>query len=189
MIARLHDSGWTTGRIDRSRRRGTDTAMVGHLTTDAVALALFQPDIPQNTATMLRLAACLGVPAHIVGPAGFRSDDRALKRSGMDYLAAATINRHPSWTEFDAWRREERRRLILATTKARTPYTKHRFVDGDIILVGRESAGVPDTVHDACDARIVVPMVAGMRSLNVATAAAMIVGEALRQTGGFVGDR
>lgn len=148
-------------------------------------LAIFQPDIPQNTGTMLRLAACLGVPVEIIEPAAFDVSDRNLRRSGMDYLHHVTVTRHISWRAFEEWRRPDRGRLVLATTKGAVPYTDFRYGPEDIILVGRESAGVPDEVHAAADARIVVPMQAGMRSLNVAVTAAMILGEALRQTGTF----
>jgi tRNA (cytidine/uridine-2'-O-)-methyltransferase len=150
-----------------------------------VALALFQPDIPQNTGTILRLAACLGVTVHIIGPTGFELSDRSLKRAGMDYLDHATLVRHTGWTAFDTWRREAGARLILMTTKAETTYTGFAFAPGDVILLGRESAGVPETVHDAADQRLLVPMIAGLRSINVAVTAAMTLGEALRQTDGF----
>lgn len=148
-------------------------------------LAIFQPDIPQNTGTMLRLAACLGVPVEIIEPAAFDVSDRNLRRSGMDYLNHVAITRHISWRAFEEWHREAKGRLVLATTKGAAPYTDFRYEPEDIILVGRESAGVPDEVHAAADARIIVPMQAGMRSLNVAMTAAMILGEALRQTGSF----
>ncbi|HZH11592.1 MAG TPA: tRNA (cytidine(34)-2'-O)-methyltransferase [Microvirga sp.] len=148
-------------------------------------LAIFQPDIPQNTGTMLRLAACLGVPVEIVEPAAFDVSDRNLRRSGMDYLNHVTITRHISWRAFEDWRGAGKGRLVLATTKGALPYTDFRFQPDDIVMVGRESAGVPDEVHAAADARIVVPMQAGMRSLNVAVTAAMILGEALRQTQTF----
>lgn len=134
---------------------------------------------------MLRLAACLGVPAEIIEPAAFDVSDRNLRRSGMDYLNHVTITRHISWRTFEEWRSGRRARLVLATTKGAVPYTEFRYEPGDIILVGRESAGVPDEVHAAADARIIVPMQAGMRSLNVAVTAAMILGEALRQTHSF----
>jgi tRNA (cytidine/uridine-2'-O-)-methyltransferase len=151
-----------------------------------VAIALFQPDIPQNCGTILRLAACLGVAVHIIGPAGFDLSDRALRRAGMDYLDRVSVLRHSSWAAFEAWRAENaERRLVLATTKADLSYGAFAFADDDLLLFGRESAGVPDDVHAAVDARIVIPMVSGLRSLNVATAAAMILGEALRQTTGF----
>jgi tRNA (cytidine/uridine-2'-O-)-methyltransferase len=150
-----------------------------------VRLALYQPDIPQNTGTMLRMAACLGVAVDIVEPAGFDVSDRNFRRAGLDYLDALDVTRHSSWRAFEAFRAERRLRLVLATTKAATPYTEFAFEATDVVLVGRESAGVPDEVHAAADARIVVPMRPGLRSLNVAVAAAMILGEALRQTGAF----
>jgi tRNA (cytidine/uridine-2'-O-)-methyltransferase len=145
-------------------------------------LALYEPDIPQNAGTMLRLAACLGVPVDLIEPAGFPTSDRAFRRAGMDYLDHVDLSRHSSWAAFEAWRRGQGRRLVLATTKAALPYTAYAFADGDILLMGRESAGVPEHVHAAADARIVVPLRPGLRSLNVAVAAAMILGEALRQT-------
>jgi tRNA (cytidine/uridine-2'-O-)-methyltransferase len=150
-------------------------------------LGLYQPDIPQNTGTMLRLAACLGIPVDIVEPAGFDVSDRNLRRAGLDYLAHATIARHVSFRAFEAWRKDTGARLVLATTRAATPYTAFAYRPDDILLLGRESAGVPEEVHGAADARVVIPMREGLRSLNVAVAAAMILGEALRQTGGFPG--
>jgi tRNA (cytidine/uridine-2'-O-)-methyltransferase len=153
--------------------------------TRAMRLAIYQPNIAQNTGTMVRLAACLGIPVEIIEPAGFDASDRNLRRSGMDYLERAAITRHVSWRSFEDWRRGGWGRLILATTKGALPYTDFRFEPDDVILVGRESAGVPDEVHAAADARIVVPMQPGLRSLNVAVTAAMILGEALRQTGTF----
>ncbi len=134
---------------------------------------------------MLRLCACLGVDVHVIEPTGFDLSDRALRRAGMDYLMQVSLIRHLSWDKFVAWRAEAGRRLVLATTKGALPYTGFGFAEGDLILMGRESAGVPDAVHEAADARVTIPMIAGMRSLNVATAAAMILGEALRQTDGF----
>ncbi|MGO4707268.1 tRNA (cytidine(34)-2'-O)-methyltransferase [Microvirga sp. 2MCAF38] len=148
-------------------------------------LALFQPDIPQNTGTMLRLAACLGVPVEIIEPAGFDVSDRHLRRSGLDYLDKVAITRHISWNVFEDWRRMSGSRLVLATTKAAVPYTTFAFAPDDIILVGRESAGVPDDVHNAADARVIIPMEPGLRSLNVAVTAAMLLGESLRQTDAF----
>lgn len=148
-------------------------------------LALFQPDIPQNTGTMLRLCACLGIAAEIIEPAGFPVSDRAFRRAGMDYLDEVSITRHASWRAFETWRAQSGRRLVLATTRGALPYTDFAFAPGDIVLMGRESAGVPDDVHAAADARILVPMRPNARSLNVAVTAAMILGEALRQTGGF----
>ena len=150
-----------------------------------VAVALYQPDIPQNTGAMLRLSACLGLVTHVIGPAGFDLSDRALRRAGMDYLDHAAIVRHVNWAAFDVSRRDKNARLVLMTTGATLPYTDFAFAPGDIILLGRESAGVPDEVHEAADERLVVPMVADLRSLNVATTATMVLGEALRQTGGF----
>lgn len=152
-------------------------------------LALYQPDIPQNTGTMLRLCACLGVPADIVEPAGFPVSDRAFRRAGMDYLDQVEIVRHVSWTRFRAVFQAGEpfagRRLVLATTRGAVAHTDFAFTDTDVILLGRESAGVPDDVHMSADARVFVPMRAGLRSLNVAVCAAMLLGEALRQTGAF----
>ncbi|WP_183437799.1 tRNA (cytidine(34)-2'-O)-methyltransferase [Methylobacterium sp. R2-1] len=146
-------------------------------------LALYQPDIPQNTGTMLRMAACLGVAVEIIEPAGFDLSDRNLRRSGLDYLDHVAITRHRSWDAFQAWRREARIRLVLATTAGSAPYTQHAFRDNDCVMMGRESSGVPVAVHVAADARVVVPIRPGLRSLNVAVCAAMILGEAIRQVG------
>ena len=146
-------------------------------------IALFQPDIPQNTGTILRLCACLGLEAHIIEPAGFPVSDRAFRRAGLDYLDQVKIVRHESWQAFDSWRRREQLRLVLFTTKGATPYLQHRFGTRDILAFGRESAGVSEEVHAAADARLLIPLQPGMRSLNVAMAAAMAAGEALRQTG------
>jgi tRNA (cytidine/uridine-2'-O-)-methyltransferase len=148
-------------------------------------IALFEPDIPQNTGTILRLAACFGIEAHLIEPAGFPVSDRAFRRAGMDYLDAVKLMRHASWDAFDAWRRAQDLRLVLFTTRATTSYLDHRYEAGDILLFGRESAGVPDQVHAAAEVRLRIPMRAGLRSLNVAMTCAMAVGEALRQTGGF----
>jgi tRNA (cytidine/uridine-2'-O-)-methyltransferase len=147
-------------------------------------IALYQPDIPQNTGTILRLCACFGIEAHIIGPAGFPTSDRAFRRAGMDYLDAVTIVRHAAWADFDTWRIEGQHRLVLFTTSGAKSYLDHRFEAEDVLLFGRESAGVPPEVHQAANARLVIPMRSGMRSLNVAVAAAMAAGEALRQTGG-----
>jgi tRNA (cytidine/uridine-2'-O-)-methyltransferase len=146
-------------------------------------IALFQPDIPQNTGTILRLCACLGVAAHIIEPAGFPVSDRHFRRAGMDYLDEVTITRHNSWSRFEQWRHEGGYRLILFTTRAASSYLDYRFGATDVLLFGRESAGVPDEVFAAADARLLIPIKPGLRSLNVAMAAAMAVGEALRQTG------
>jgi tRNA (cytidine/uridine-2'-O-)-methyltransferase len=149
------------------------------------ALALYQPDIPQNAGTILRLCACLDVEAHVIEPAGFDLSDRSLRRAGMDYLTLVRLIRHRSWADFAAWRAGSGRRLILLTTSGVVAYTEFAFAPEDVILLGRESAGVPDTVHATADARLLIPMAAGLRSLNVATAAAMVLGEGLRQTNGF----
>jgi tRNA (cytidine/uridine-2'-O-)-methyltransferase len=148
-------------------------------------LALYQPDIPQNTGTMMRMAACFGVPVDIIEPAGFPVSDRHFRRAGMDYLGQCEIARHISWRAFDETRRAAGRRLVLLTTRSDVAHADFRFAAGDTLMVGRESAGVPEAVHDAVDARIVIPMRAELRSLNVAVSAAVALGEALRQTGGF----
>lgn len=148
----------------------------------SLILALFQPDIPQNAGTMLRACACLGVGAAIVEPAGFPVSDRHFRRAGMDYLEHVDIARHVSFAAFEDWRRQARRRLVLLTTQGATPYTELAYRAEDILMVGRESAGAPPDVHAAADARIVVPIRPELRSLNVAVAAAMVMGEALRQT-------
>jgi tRNA (cytidine/uridine-2'-O-)-methyltransferase len=148
-------------------------------------IALYQPDIPQNTGTILRLCACLGIEAHIIEPAGFPTSDRAFRRAGMDYIDAVAIVRHASWREFESWRRNDHHRLVLFTTKASLSYLDYSFETNDVLLFGRESAGVPDEVHHAADARLVIPLKHGLRSLNVAITAAMAAGEALRQIGGM----
>jgi tRNA (cytidine/uridine-2'-O-)-methyltransferase len=148
-------------------------------------IALYEPDIPQNTGTILRLCACLGIEAHIVEPAGFPITDRAFRRAGMDYLDQVTIVRHASFAAFDSWRRAEALSLVLMTTAADRSYLEHAYATNEVILLGRESAGVPDAVHRVADARLRVPIRAGLRSLNVAVAAAMVAGEALRQLGAF----
>ena len=148
-------------------------------------IALYEPDIPQNTGTILRLCACLGIGADIIEPAGFPVTDRAFRRAGMDYLDAVAIMRHRSWQSFAAWRSGRGHRLLLFTTAAFVSYLDYRYQADDILLFGRESAGVPEAVHAAADARLTIPMRPGLRSLNVAVAAAMAAGEALRQTGGM----
>jgi tRNA (cytidine/uridine-2'-O-)-methyltransferase len=148
-------------------------------------LALYQPDIPQNAGTMLRLAACLSVTVAVIEPAGFDLSDRALRRAALDYLDAAKILRYPSFAVFESERRAAGRRLVLITAHGSVPYTDFAFAEDDILMVGRESAGVPEMVHQAADARLIIPMRAGLRSLNVAVAAAMVLGEALRQTSAF----
>jgi tRNA (cytidine/uridine-2'-O-)-methyltransferase len=148
-------------------------------------IALFQPDIPQNAGTLARLCACLGVPLAIIEPAGFPTTDRAFLRAGMDYLDLAAITRHASFSAFEDWRRAAGRRLVLFTTTADRSFLDFSFAGSDVLLFGRESAGAPEHVHAAADARLTIPMVNGVRSLNVAVAAAMALTEALRQTGGF----
>ncbi len=145
-------------------------------------LALYQPDIPQNTGTMLRLAACLGVPVDVIGPTGFDMSDRALKRAALDYLAHVVITRHVSFDAFEAERRTAGRRLVLLTTAASEHYCAAAYRHGDTLMLGRESAGVPQAVHAAADLRVRIPVAPGLRSLNVAVAAAMVLGEAIRQT-------
>lgn len=145
-------------------------------------IALYQPDIPGNTGTILRMAACLGLAVDVIEPAGFDMSDRALRRAGMDYADRAALARHRDWESFNAWRRGQGRRLVLATTSGDESYVDIAYRDTDILLFGRESAGAPVHVHDAAGARVLIPMRAGMRSLNVALAAAMVAGEALRQT-------
>jgi tRNA (cytidine/uridine-2'-O-)-methyltransferase len=148
-----------------------------------LVLALFQPDIPQNAGTMLRTCACLGFGAAIVEPAGFPVSDRHFRRAGMDYLDSVAIDRHISFRAFEDWRATTGRRLALLTTQGAVPYTDFSFRPDDILMVGRESAGAPPDVHAAADARIIVPIRPQLRSLNVAVAAAMVMGEALRQMG------
>lgn len=151
-------------------------------------LALYQPDIPQNAGTLLRLSACLGVAVDIIEPCGFVFDDRKLRRAGMDYLDHAHYVRHSSWSAFLERLRAEGRRLVLLTTQGEHRHDRFLFAPGDTIMVGRESAGVPPEVAKAAQARIRIPMKAGPRSLNVALAASLVTGEALRQLGGFPED-
>lgn len=147
-------------------------------------LALYQPDIPQNTGTILRLAACLGVPVDVIGPTGFDMSDRSLKRAGLDYLTHVTLSRHES---FESFLKEHagQGRIVVLSTHGSMPYTDFKFASSDTLLLGRESAGLPEHVHALADARIRIPISAGLRSLNVAVAAAMVLGEALRQTETF----
>ncbi len=144
-------------------------------------IALYEPDIPQNAGTILRLGACLGIETHIIEPAGFPTSDRAFRRAGMDYLDQVVLVRHGSWNDFQAWRRDAGARLVLFTTRATRSYLDHAFRREDVLLFGRESAGVPETVHGAADVRLRIPLREGLRSLNVAMACAMAVGEAQRQ--------
>jgi len=145
-------------------------------------LALYEPDIPQNTGSLLRLAACLGLGVDLIEPAGFVLSDRKLRRAGMDYIDLVPLRRHESWTVFD---RTHKGRLVLLTTRADRSFLDFAFAPDDTLLLGRESAGVPNSVHARADACLRVPMVPGARSLNVALAAAMVLSEALRQTNGF----
>ena len=144
-------------------------------------LCLYQPDIPQNAGTLMRLAACLGVAVDLIGPAGFDASDRAFRRAGLDYLAHVDLTRHDSWEAFQQVWQLTASRLVLMTSKAETSYLDFTFAPGDILMLGRESAGVPDHVHTAADARIRVAIRPELRSLNVAVAGAMVLGEALRQ--------
>jgi tRNA (cytidine/uridine-2'-O-)-methyltransferase len=148
-------------------------------------LALFQPDIPQNTGTILRLSACLGVAVDVIEPCGFPLSHKSLKRAGMDYLDHVDLTLHPGWAPFEAKIRTEERRVILLTTKASQPHTEVNYTEKDIILLGRESAGVPEEVHKRADLRIQIPMKPEVRSLNVAISASIVLAEALRQTNGF----
>jgi tRNA (cytidine/uridine-2'-O-)-methyltransferase len=149
----------------------------------AIELALYQPDIAQNTGTLLRLGACIGTRVHLIHPAGFAVTRQGLKRAGLDYLDHAELVEHISFAEFDAFRRAAKRRLVLLTTKASIPVYETEFQADDILLLGRESAGVPQSVADIADLRLRIPMRQSMRSLNVAIAAALVLGEAKRQTG------
>jgi tRNA (cytidine/uridine-2'-O-)-methyltransferase len=148
-------------------------------------IALYEPDIPQNTGTILRLCACLGVEAHIIEPAGFPVTDRAFRRAGMDYLDQVALTRHDSFAAFESWRIREGLALILLTTAAQRSYLDHAYGNDQVLLFGRESAGVPEPVHQAANVRLRIPMRPDTRSLNIAMAAAMVVGEALRQTDGL----
>lgn len=146
-----------------------------------ISVALYQPDIPGNTGTILRLAACMGIKVEVIGPAGFDLSDRNLKRAGMDYLERAAVERHVSWEAFENARAAGGRRLVLFTTSGAEPYPDFRFGAEDVLLFGRETGGVPQHVHEAADARLVIPMPGGGRSLNLAVSVAMGVGEAMRQ--------
>jgi tRNA (cytidine/uridine-2'-O-)-methyltransferase len=150
-------------------------------------LALFQPDIPQNTGTILRLAACLAVPVDVILPTGFDMTDRSLRRAGLDYLDHVDLTRHEDWTAFEAARAAwpQKPRLILLTSHGASAHIDTAFRADDILLLGRESAGAPDYVHSAADARVRIPLTPAVRSLNIAVAAALVLGEALRQTSGY----
>ena len=146
-------------------------------------LALYEPDIAQNAGAMMRTCACLGVEPAIIEPAGFRTVDSRFRRAAMDYLGAVSIASHASWDEFEAWRAAARRRLVLLTTQGETNLWDFSFAEGDVILVGRELAGVPQPVRNAADARLLIPIRAPLRSLNVGVAATIAITEALRQLG------
>jgi len=146
-----------------------------------MVIALFEPDIPQNAGTILRLGACLGIPVHFIGPAAFNASERGFRRAGLDYIDHATLVSHVTFATFEEWRRAEGRRIVLLSTKAETGYLDFAFLPGDVLLAGRESSGVPEAVHQAADASVRVPMRPGLRSLNVAVAVAMVLGEAVRQ--------
>ncbi|PLW79280.1 tRNA methyltransferase [Cohaesibacter celericrescens] len=149
------------------------------------SLALYQPDIPQNTGTILRMGACLDLHIHIIEPCGFALNDRTLRRAGMDYLDRSSFTKHLSWAHFNDWRTEQNSRLILATTKADHSFIEFTYHEGDIVMFGRESAGVPDAVHDSADERLTIPMKEGERSLNLAISTAMVATEAMRQLKAF----
>lgn len=158
---------------------GAARAMKGPM----IDLALYQPDIPQNAGAILRLAACFGAPVHVVQPAGFDLSDRRLRRAGMDYLDLVELQRHADWPAFEAWRRQTVRRLVALTTHGDALLADFAFRPGDVLLLGRESAGLPPEVHRAADARLRIPIRPEARSLNVALAASIALHEALRQTG------
>jgi tRNA (cytidine/uridine-2'-O-)-methyltransferase len=153
--------------------------MTTHPLSSGIRLALYQPDIPQNTGTLMRLCACLGVGLDVIEPCGFVLSDKNLRRAGMDYLDQLNWRRHADWAAFQA---RKSGRLIVLSTQASENYTDFIFQNTDTLLLGRESSGLPADIHDSADARIIIPMQSGMRSLNVAIAGAMVLGEALRQT-------
>lgn len=146
-------------------------------------LALYQPDIPQNTGTLMRLAACMDIKVHIIEPCGFVLSDKNLKRAGMDYMSQVKLVKHSSWEAFKE--NTAGKRHVLMTTKTDLPYTEFKFEENDILIAGRESAGVPESVHNECKERVTIPMTAETRSLNIAIASAMILGESLKQTNSF----
>jgi tRNA (cytidine/uridine-2'-O-)-methyltransferase len=150
-----------------------------------VRLALYQPEIPQNTGTLMRLCACLDIGLDVIHPCGFLWEDRHLRRAGMDYQDKAVITHHESWEVFSRWSRKESRRVILLDTKARTAYTDFSFQSNDILLLGQESSGVPSEVFYDIINRLKIPMISNCRSINVALVAAMVMGEGLRQLNAF----
>ena len=145
-------------------------------------IALYQPDIPQNTGNIFRLGACLGVSVDIIEPTGFIFDDKKFKRSAMDYIDHIDYKKHIDWQQFYDWSQEEKYRLILMTTKARQSFYEFEFHSSDILLFGRESAGVPDNIHQIVDHRLTIPMKEGVRSINLSSSVALVLGEGLRQT-------
>ncbi len=151
----------------------------------SVSLALYQPDIPQNTGTILRLCACMNVSVHIIHPTGFTFSDKIFRRSAMEYADHVDLHEHDSFSRFEEWRKRNNARLVLMTTKTSTLAYDFAYETNDILMAGRESAGVPDQVAKTCDAKVRIPMQAQLRSLNVAISCAMVLGEALRITGGF----
>jgi tRNA (cytidine/uridine-2'-O-)-methyltransferase len=150
-------------------------------------IALFEPDIPQNTGAILRLGACFGITVDLIEPAGFLISDARLRRAGLDYIDHVRLTRHADWSHFRASLTAEAR-IVLLTTRGTCDYRNVVYAAGDVLLLGRESAGVPDAIHTAADLRVTIPLAPGMRSLNVAQAAAIVLAEALRQTNGFPGD-
>ena len=144
-------------------------------------IALFEPDIPQNAGNIFRLGACLGIPIDIIEPAGFVIDDKRLKRASMDYYDYLDLTKHESWEKFYEWSKKNSYQLILLTTKSQKSYYDYKFQPKDIILFGRESAGVPDYVHEAVDERLTIPMIKGPRSINLSSSVSMVAGEMIRQ--------
>ena len=146
-------------------------------------IALFEPDIPQNTGNIFRLGACLGIEVDIIEPTGYIFDDKRLKRSSMDYIDHIKYKKHLDWEAFYKWVKENSFRLILLTTKSEKKYTDYQFQHRDILLFGRESAGVPQNIHDCVEEQLTIPMVKNLRSINVSSSVAMVIGEACRQLG------
>ena len=145
-------------------------------------IALYQPDIPQNTGNIFRLGACLGVSVDIIEPTGFIFDDKKFKRSAMDYIDYIDYKRHIDWQHFYDWSKGKKYRLILMTTKAQQSFYEFEFHSSDILLFGRESAGVPDNIHQIVSHRLTIPMKKGVRSINLSSSVALVLGEGLRQT-------
>jgi tRNA (cytidine/uridine-2'-O-)-methyltransferase len=178
----VHSGNPASSAVLRVLRIG-NVERIEQMSAPQFRIALYQPDIAGNTGAILRLGACLGVSVEVIGPAGFDMSDRTLRRAGMDYLAMAALTRHDSWEHFLAWRAAAGGRLVLLTTRSQSAYTDAVFQPNDILLFGRESAGVPDHVHDVADLALRIPMPGGGRSLNLALSAAMAAGEAMRQLG------